>query len=329
MRAMNARAVRIREAGGPEVLELGKITVRPPGPHEVRIAVRAAGLNRADCLQRRGIYPAPKGTVADVPGLEYAGEVEACGEAVTDLEPGQRVMGIVAGGSMATLLVAHERECVPMPKNMSFEDAAAIPEAFFTAYDALVLQGAMAGGDHVLIHAAGSGVGTAAIQIARALGGRTIGTSRTAGKLTRCTELGLDHGLHTPDGTFAKQIREFGGADLILDTIGAKYLNENLASLRTGGRIVVIGLLGGIKGELDLGKLLSKRATLHGSVLRSRPLEEKITLAQLFTRRLLPLFERGALRPVVDTVMDMEEIQAAHTRMESGQTFGKLVLRWS
>lgn len=326
---MNARAVRIREAGGPEVLELGEITIRSPGPHEVRVAVRAAGLNRADCLQRRGVYPAPKGTVPDVPGLEYAGEVEACGDAVTELEVGQRVMGIVAGGGMATHLVVHARECVPVPKSMSFEDAAAIPEAFFTAYDALVLQGGMVSGDHVVIHAAGSGVGTAAIQIARALGGRTIGTSRTAGKLARCTKLGLDHELLVTEGTFAKQVREFGGADLILDTIGAKYLSENLASLRMGGRIVVIGLLGGIKGELNLGQLLGKRATIHGSVLRSRPLEDKIALAQLFTKRVLPLFERGALRPVIDSVMNMDEVQAAHERMEAGKTFGKIVLHWS
>ena len=328
MRAMNARAVRIRQAGGPEVLELGELALRPPGPHEVRVAVRAAGLNRADCLQRRGVYPAPKGTIADVPGLEYAGEVEVCGDAVTELEVGQRVMGIVAGGGMATHVVVHARECVAVPETMSFEDAAAIPEAFFTAYDALVLQGRMMSGDHVLIHAAGSGVGTAAIQIARALGARTMGTSRTAGKLTRGADLGLDHALHTTDGLFAEQVRQLGGADVILDTIGAKYLSENIAALRMGGRIVVIGLLGGIKGELDLGRLLGKRATVHGSVLRSRPLEEKIALAQVFTQRVLPLFERGALRPVVDSVMDMEEIQAAHARMEAGDTFGKVVMRW-
>ncbi|MFK8000166.1 MAG: NAD(P)H-quinone oxidoreductase [Polyangiales bacterium] len=326
---MNARAVRIREAGGPEVLELGEITIRPPGPHEVRVAVRAAGLNRADCLQRRGVYPAPKGIVPDVPGLEYAGEIEVCGEAVTELEVGQRVMGIVAGGGMATHLVVHARECVPVPKSMSFEDAAAIPEAFFTAYDALVLQGGMVSGDHVLIHAAGSGVGTAAIQIARALGGRTMGTSRTAEKLSRCSELGLDHELLVTEGTFAKRVRGLGGADLILDTIGAKYLSDNIASLRAGGRIVVIGLLGGIKGELNLGQLLGKRGTIHGSVLRSRPLEEKIALAQLFAKRVLPLFERGALRPVIDTVMDMNGVQAAHTKMEAGKTFGKIVLRWN
>lgn len=325
---MNARAVRIREAGGPEVLKLDEIRVGPPGPHEVRVAVRAAGLNRADCLQRRGVYPAPKGTIPDVPGLEYAGEVEACGEAVTNLEVGARVMGIVAGGGMATHLVVHARECVPMPQTMSFEDAAAIPEAFFTAYDALVVQGGMTSGDRVLVHAAGSGVGTAAIQIARALGAETLGTSRTAEKLVRCTKLGLDHDIHTAEGTFAKRVRALGGADLILDTIGAKYLSENVASLRTGGRIVVIGLLGGIKGELNLGQLLARRGTIHGSVLRSRPVEEKIALAQLFTKRLLPLFERETLRPVVDSVMNMEDVQAAHAQMEAGKTFGKIVLRW-
>lgn len=326
---MNARAVRIRGAGGPEVLKLEEMTVGPPGPHEVRIAVRAAGLNRADCLQRRGVYPAPKGTVPDVPGLEYAGEIEACGEGVTNLDVGQRVMGIVAGGGMATHLLVHARECIPVPQSMSFEDAAAIPEAFFTAYDALVLQGGMKSGDRVLIHAAGSGVGTAAIQIARALGAQTMGTSRTAEKLARCCELGLDHDVHTAEGTFAKRVRALGGADVILDTIGAKYLSENIASLRTGGRVVVIGLLGGIKGELNLGQLLGKRGTIHGSVLRSRPVEEKIALAQLFKKHVLPLFEGGSLRPVIDSVMDMEDVQDAHAQMEAGKTFGKIVLRWS
>ncbi|MBX3248016.1 MAG: NAD(P)H-quinone oxidoreductase [Myxococcales bacterium] len=327
---IRGRAVRIRGAGGPEVLSIDEAIVRAPGPGEVRVAVRAAGLNRADCLQRRGFYPAPAGFPADIPGLELAGEVESVGEGVSAWAPGDRVMAITGGGAMATHALLHERELVRVPEGMSIEDAAAIPEVFFTAYDALFPQAQLAMGEVALVHAVASGVGTAALQLAQAAGARVLGTSRSDAKLARCAELGLTDAIVSADGTFAKAVLERapGGADVIVDTIGAKYLSENLRAIAPGGRVVTLGLLGGAKGELDLGRLLARRVTWRGSVLRARPLEEKATLAQAFARQVLPLFERGVLRPVVDEVMPMAEIGAAHARMESNEVFGKLVLRW-
>ena len=328
-----ARTVRITSPGGPEVLAPGELVVREPGWGEVRVAVAAAGVNRADLLQRRGVYPAPPGAPVDVPGLEYAGTVESVGEGVREWKPGDAVMGIVAGGALATHLVVHAREAIAVPRGMSFTDAAALPEAFLTAYDAIVTQGGLASGDTLLVHAIGSGVGTAALQLGQALGARTIGTSRTTEKLARCASLGLasDDGITVTDARFAERVHALTGgrgADVVLDGVGAAYLEEDLRALAPGGRVVVIGLLAGATAPLALGMLLQKRARVLGSVLRSRPLEEKIALARVFTQRLLPLFERGALRPVVDAVLSMDAAREAHARLEAGDSFGKLVLAW-
>lgn len=326
------RAVRIRAAGGPEVLEIDDAyETRPPGPGEVRVEVVAAGLNRADCLQRRGVYPAPAGVPKDVPGLELAGRVEAVGLGVSAWTVGDRVMAITGGGAMATHVVLHERELVAIPDALGFEEAAAIPEVFFTAYDALTSRAELRAGEVLLVHAIASGVGTAALQLAKAAGAHVIGTSRSANKLEGCRELGLDDGLLVDETvSFANAVKAVAprGADVVLDTIGAKYLAENLRALALNGRVVTIGLLGGVRSELDLGLLLAKRATLCGSVLRSRPLEEKAALAQAFTREVLPLFGRQKLRPIVDAVLPMTEIRSAHERMEKDSIFGKLVLRW-
>jgi NADPH2:quinone reductase len=327
----SARAVRIQGPGGPEVLSLGTLEVPEPGPFEVLVDIKAAGLNRADILQRKGVYPAPPGAPRDVPGLEFAGVVAAVGSGVRELHGGDRVMGICAGGGMATAIVAHERELVPIPENMSFSDAAAIPEVFMTAYDAMLLQGGLGMGQHVLIHAVGSGVGTAALQLARAVGARPIGTSRKADKLERAAAFGLTQGIVASDGLFADRVLDLTskrGVELVLDTVGGKYLNENLRALATQGTVVTIGLLGGAKAELVLGLLVQKRACLRGSVLRSRPLEEKIALAQAFKAAVVPLFESGQLRPVVEEVLPMADIHKAHARLEADDTFGKLVLTW-
>lgn len=326
-----ARAVCIRGSGGADVLELGAIEVRDPGPEEVLVEVAAAGLNRADILQRRGFYPAPPGVPADVPGLEYAGTVRAAGEAVRSLSPGDRVMGIVGGGAMATHLVVHEREALPVPDGMELTDAAAVPEVFLTAYDALFVQGGLGLGQRVLVHAAASGVGTAAVQLAHAAGVTTVGTSRTPSKLERVRELGLDHAVVPEDGKFADAVREvLGGAspEVVLDLIGAAYLEENVKAIAPQGRIVVVGLLGGAKGTLVMPLLLSKRAHLLGTVLRSRPLEEKIALTQAFARDVLPLLAAGRVRPILDTVLPMDDVRKAHERMESNETVGKVVLTW-
>jgi putative PIG3 family NAD(P)H quinone oxidoreductase len=328
---LEARAVKITDKGGVEALSLGTLQVRDPGPGEVRVAVAAAGLNRADILQRRGFYPAPPGAPADVPGLEFAGTVEALGDGVTERAVGDRVMGIAGGGGMATHIVVHARETIAVPDGMELADAAAIPEVFLTAYDALFLQGDFGMGQTALLHAVGSGIGTAAVQLVRAVGGRSLGTSRTADKLERCAALGLDHGLLVTDKRFADAVRDTtggAGADVALDTIGAAYLAENLKALSPRGRLVIIGLMGGATGEIPLGLVLQKRLRIQGTVLRSRPLEEKAALAQRFEAEVLPLFDRGLLKPVLDRVMPMNDIAEAHTRMESNESFGKIVMAW-
>jgi putative PIG3 family NAD(P)H quinone oxidoreductase len=326
------KAVVIAGKGGVETLSLANRTLRAPGPGELLVEVAAASCNRADIVQRRGFYAAPAGAVQDIPGLEYAGTVAQVGDGVQRYKAGDRVMGIVAGGAMATHVMVHEREAMPVPKNLSLTDAGAIPEVFLTAYDALFLQAGLKTGETMLVHAVGSGIGTAAIQLARAISATSVGTSRTADKLERCAKLGLDIGIAVPEKTFAKAVLEKTGgrgADVILDTVGAGYLGENVSALAPRGRIITIGLLAGVAGELPLGALLAKRASITGSVLRSRPLEEKAALAQAATAALVPLFERGALVPVIDKVMPMSEIRAAHEYLESNQSFGKLVMTWS
>ncbi|MBW1756647.1 MAG: zinc-binding dehydrogenase, partial [Deltaproteobacteria bacterium] len=225
-----AKAIRIREPGGPEVLGVGEIDLPEPGPSQVMVEVAAAGLNRADCLQRRGFYPAPPGVPADVPGLEFAGVIESVGEAVSAWKPGDRVMGIVGGGSMATRVLTESAELMPVPNELSLEEAAAVPEVFLTAYDAIVLQGNLQAGQSVLLHAVASGVGTAGIQLASVIRATSIGTSRTADKLPRCTELGLNHAVLVEDGNFAEAVlgAASNGVDVILDTIGAAYLAQNV-----------------------------------------------------------------------------------------------------
>lgn len=325
------RAVFIRGKGGVEVLDIAPFAPREPGPGELLVEVGAAALNRADVLQRKGFYPAPPGVPADIPGLEYAGTVVATGPGVLGFARGDRVMGIVGGGAMATHVIVHEREAIPVPEGMSLADAAAVPEVFLTAYDALFVQAGLRAGETVLLHAVGSGVGTAALQLALAAGARPIGTSRTAEKLERCRPLGLVDGVVVEEGKFAEKVKALtggAGADVILDTVGAAYLGENVRAVASKGRVVVVGLLGGAKAELPLGLLLDRRARVIGTVLRSRPLEEKAALAREFARLVVPLFASGRLRPVVDAVLPMDEVREAHLRMEQNVTFGKVVLVW-
>ena len=231
---------------------------------------------------------------------------------------------------MATRVVTEGAELMPVPKGLSLEEAAAVPEVFLTAYDAIVLQGGLEAGRTVLLHAVASGVGTAAIQIASALGATTVGTSRTAHKLPRCTELGLTHAVLVEEGQFADTVLAAvpEGANVVLDTIGAAYLSQNVKVIAKKGRIIVIGLMGGVKGDLALGALLAKRASIHGSVLRSRSAAEKAELTKSFTEEMLGRFATGELKPIIDDVLPMTDVQTAHKRMDANQTFGKLVLRW-
>ena len=330
---MKVPAIRFRGAGGPEVIALDEIDVRDPGAGEVQVEIAAAGLNRADVLQRKGFYPAPPGAPPDVPGLELAGNVVACGPGATMFEVGAAVMAVVAGGAMARRITLHERELSPVPRGLELPDAAAIPEAFLTAWDALVTQARLTAGETVLIHAAASGVGTAALQIARAIGARALGTTRSAEKLPALAAHGLadGDGIVPANGRFAGdvQARVRAGADVILDCVGAAYFEENLRALAPRGRLVLLGTLGGGGGgAAPIGMILGKRATIIGTVMRARPLEEKIALARVATTHLVPLFERGALAPVVFAVMPMTACADAHARMERDENVGKLVLAW-
>jgi putative PIG3 family NAD(P)H quinone oxidoreductase len=325
------RAICIREPGGPEVLELRELPDPLPGPGEIRVKVHATALNRADLLQRRGLYPAPPDSPADIPGLEFAGVVEVLGPRASRFKVGDKVMGVVGGGAYAERLVLHERAAVRSPAGMDLTQAAAIPEAYFTAFDALILQAGLRSGERLLIHAVGSGVGTAAVQVARLIGARTLGTARSEEKLRKAQRLGLETAIVAREPKFAEEVKKAtggAGVDVVLDLVGGAYLEENVRALAPRGRQVVVGLVAGTSAPLNLGALLAKRLEIRGTVLRSRPLEEKIAVAQAFERQILPALDSGALRPVVDEVMPMAEVQQAHRRMESNETFGKLVLVW-
>jgi NADPH2:quinone reductase len=326
------RAVVITGHGGPEVLAIHNVPKPEPGPGQIRVAVEACALNRADLLQRMGHYPAPPGTPQDIPGLEYAGTVEALGPGTQLWSIGDKVMGIAPGGAQAEKIVVHAREAIRAPKNLSTTDAGAIPEAFLTAYDAIVLQAQLAAGDSLLIHAAASGVGTAAIQLSRLVGARTIGTIRTDSKHAQCGMLGLDHSIGTSNGGFLDGVMDFTGGrgvDVILDLVGAAYLDQNLKALAQRGTLITVGLLGGTRAEIPLNRLMAKRLRWMGTVLRARPLEEKIALARLFEQRMVPAFESGDIKPVVDCIFDAENVADAHHYMASNTNVGKIVLTWT
>lgn len=325
------RAIVIARPGGPEVLELRQVPDPTPGPNEILVRVHAAGVNRADLLQRRGSYPAPPGAPSDIPGLEYAGEVAALGSGTSRWQVGDRVMGLVGGGGYAELVVAHQATALTIPAALSFEQAGAVPEAFITAHDALVRQMRMKAGERVLIHAVGSGVGTAALQLVLALGATPIGTSRSAAKLARARELGLEVAIDTTAGDVAEAVRrETGGAgvDLVLDLVGGSLLPTSLAALAPGGRLILVGLTAGRRAEVDLGLILNRRLTVVGTTLRSRPLEEKIAVTADFARDVLPLLAAGRVRPIVDRALPAAQAPEAHRLLEADATFGKLVLNW-
>jgi NADPH2:quinone reductase len=325
------KAIIITRPGGSEVLEVQDRPKPDPGIGQIRVRVRASALNRADILQREGNYPVPPGVPADISGMEYVGEVDSLGPSATLWKVGDRVMGIVGGGGHAEFLTVHEREGMPVPKSMSWEDAAAIPEAFLTAHDALFTRLKLVTGETLLIHAVGSGVGTAALQIARVAGATVVGTARSAGKLDRAKKLGLDVGIDASRGDWAAQVESAIGAErvhAVMDLVGGNYLDGNMRVLALRGRIVSVGLTAGTNAQFNMGMLMRKRLTIVGTVLRARPIEEKIELARDFSAHGVPLFESGRLKPVVDRVFSFAEIRAAHALMESNQTFGKIVLRW-
>lgn len=328
------RAAVITRSGGPEVLEVRTVARPVPGTGEVLVRVRASALNRADLLQREGRYPAPPGWPADIPGMEIAGEVATCGPGVSLWNEGDRVFGIVGGGGNAEYIRAHERTLAGIPANLSWTDAAAVPEAFITAHDALITQAGVRPSERVLIHAVGSGVGLAAVQLARAAGALPLGDARTAEKLNRARSLGLEEGILVDDGPddIARHVMSStggAGVEIVLDLVGGPYFGASIAAAAPKGRIILIGTMGGRDTSIPLGVVLGKRLTIRGTVLRARPLEEKIAATRAFAAQVVPLLLRDVVRPVVDKIFPLDEIADAHRHLESNTTFGKVVIEIS
>jgi putative PIG3 family NAD(P)H quinone oxidoreductase len=326
------RAVVLPGYGGPEVLELADVDDPVPGPDEILVDVRHAGVNRADVLQRMGRYPNPTPVTPEIPGLEYAGVVAGIGARVTAWRAGDEVMGIETGGCYAERLVTHGRLALPVPPGLPLSDAAAVPEVFLTAWDALVLQGGLTSGRWALVHAGASGVGTAAIQIAKAIGAR-VAVTCSAGKTPACRELGADVVLERSPADWPTHLREglaehgrSDGVDVVLDVVGGEEADRNLAAVRSTGSIVQVGLLAGGQSTVNLGPLLAKRVRWIGTVLRGRPIEERIAICRRFTDEMLPLFTDRVLRPVIDRRLPLADVAEAHRVMEADANIGKILL---
>ena len=323
------RAAVITEPGGPGVFRVQEVEDPVAGPDEVLVEVKASALNRADLLQRQGGYPAPPGVRSDVPGLEFAGVVIGAGDRENGIAPGDRIFGLLGGGGYADRVATHELMAIPMPSNLDFAQAAAIPEVFLTAYDALFNHCELMMGESVLIHAVGSGVGTAALQLAHRAGAYVFGTAGSSDKLAKAAELGLDVGINYKEQDFAQVVWEqTGGAgvNVVLDMVGGPYWERNLASLSLKGRLVLVGLMGGNKVEANLGLLMPKRLRVHGTGLRTRSLEEKIAVTVQFKRHVLPLILDGRIQPIIDRTFPLESVSEAHEYMESNANFGKIIL---
>lgn len=326
------KAVVINHFGGPEVLEIHDVPKPQPGPDEILVHVRSSALNRADLLQRQGRYAAPPGAAQNIPGLEFTGEVAESGTNAKRWHKGDRVMGIIGGGAHAEFVITHQDALCAVPPNLEWSAAGGVPEVFITAHDALH-QAGFAPGNNVLIHAVGSGVGLAATQIVKASGGHAFGTSRTPDKIERAKAFGLESGYEVPEpgalmglSAFAKSVTDGSGFDVVLDLNGGPYFAASLEAMALRGRIILIGGVAGSKTDVDLYQILGKRLHIIGTVLRARSLEEKIDITAAFTREVVPLLAQGTIQPVIDSVFPLEQIQAAHRRLESNETFGKVVL---
>jgi len=322
------RAVVLRNHGGPECLVIEDVADPQPGPDEVLVDIRATALNRADLLQAMGLYPNPRPADLEIPGLEFSGVVAEVGPRVTMWKPGDEVMAIDAGGGHAERIAVHERQLMAVPKAVGVADAAAIPEVFLTAWDALVVQGGLTSGRWALVHAGASGVGTASIQIAKAISARIVVTC-SAGKVDACRALGADVVVDYGSDDFVIAVREATGgrgADVVLDVIGGEYVDRNLQAIASQGRIIQVGLMGGGSTSVNLGVLMSKRATITGTMMRPRPIDQKVAITQQFIREMLPLFDTGALRPIIDSRYDFDDIADAHRYMASNANTGKIVI---
>ncbi len=326
------RAVVITKPGGTEVLEIREV-VSPPSPtaDRVRVRVRAAALNRADILQRKGHYPPPPGAPRDIPGMEFAGEVDQVGPEVRSWQAGQRVFGLCGGGAQAEYVIVPANHLAPIPTNLSWAEAAAVPEVFITAHDALFTRARLQPGETMLVNAAGSGVGTAVIQLTHATGAKAFGTSRTIEKLDRAKEFGLAQSIVIKDdpSVLVEAVRAWTGgrgANVVIDLVGASYFQANLKALAPMGRMVLVGTTSGSQTTIDLSTVMSKRLMLQGTVLRARSDEEKATATRLFINHVVPLLADGSIRPVIDRIYKLDEVREAHARMESNESFGKVVL---
>jgi NADPH2:quinone reductase len=322
------RAIEISTPGGPEVLRLGERPVPAPGAGEVLIKVASAGVNRPDVEQRKGTYPPPPGA-SDVPGLEIAGTVAAIGAGVEGARLGEAVCALVSGGGYAEYCTAPWPQCLPVPQGLGAIEAASLPETFFTVWQNVFDRARLGAGETILIHGGSSGIGVAAIQMAKAVGARVLATAGTAEKCAACMKLGADRAVDYKREDFLEVVKsetKGKGADVILDMVGGSYFERNIAALAIEGRLAVIALLGGRDAKLDLGLLLRKRLTVVGSVLRARTVAEKGAVAAALRRQVWPLIESGRIKPVVDSTFPLADAAKAHARMESSAHVGKIVL---
>ena len=323
------RALLIENPGADSVLKLGDAPAPALRPDSIRIRVVATAVNRADLLQRKGLYPPPSGE-SEILGLECAGEVVEIGAEVEGWSQGDRAMALLAGGGYAEQVVVSAGCALKVPESLTLEEAAGFPEAFLTVFLNVFGLAALPDGGSVLVHGGGSGIGTAAIQLVKAAGGTAIVTAGSAEKCARCVELGADRAINYRDEDFAAVVAEHTegrGVDVVLDSIGAPYLERNLSALSVGGRLVLIGLMGGAKAEISLGPLLVRRLQLIGSTLRARPVDQKAALVAAFEARFGPELEKGTIRPVIDRVLPLAEASEAHRVVQASEHFGKVVLR--
>ncbi len=322
------RAVVIEQPGGPDVLKLREVPDPEPGPGEVVVTTVAAGVNRADLMQREGFYPPPAGA-PPWPGMECSGRISAIGPDVSGWQRGDEVCALLSGGGYAEQVAVPAGQLLPIPAGVTLPDAAALPEAACTVYSNVVMQAGLTAGETLLVHGGASGIGTMAIQVGRALGARVICTAGSEAKLERCRELGAEAAIDYRNEDFADAVDKFTGghgADVILDIMGAAYLPRNITALATGGRLVVIGMQGGAAGELDLGQLMVKRASVHGSTLRARPAAEKAGIVAAVEHAVWPLISSGQVRPVIETTLPLADAAGAHRLMAAGGHVGKILL---
>jgi putative PIG3 family NAD(P)H quinone oxidoreductase len=322
------KAVTLKAFGGPEVLQVGEVPTPKPGPEQLLVRVRTTALNRADTLQRKGAYPPPPGE-SEILGLELAGEVDSWGAGVSGFKKGQRVMALVGGGAYAEYCLVDKDMAITIPDGWSFQQAAAVPEVYFTANETVFVLGNLQPGETLLCHAGGSGVGTAAIQMAHHIGATVYFTAGSKDKIERALALGADAGIDYKTQDFAEEIKRLTqgqGVDVIEDFLGASYFARNIASLKTHGRLVIVALMGGAKTEIDLSQIQRKRLAVFGTTLRARPLPEKRKVTRRFVERWLPPLVQGKLKPIIDSAYPMDKAAEAHRRMDSNENFGKILL---